>query len=222
MVVLGCDPSISDFGWAVLDVDTDGSADLLDSGRIRTSSDQLDVMRYRVHRRRIGELFEKHADNVDAVGVEQPPPQASYSAGLWPLWVFCSEECLENRVDQFNFSPSTLKANVRSVLGESGRMRKKHMKRAASILLDMEEDESINHNVADAVHVGHAAARLAQLITGEIHDSDLSDREAEFLVKHRTKRNGDLKLSGMIYKEDDRYRLWKSPKYDHLYEDVRT
>lgn len=219
MFVLGLDPSLTDTGWSKLWMDPDGTAELADSGRIRTSSDQPDTIRYLTQRDELRELISD--PDLDAVSTEQPPPSASYSAGLYPMFIYVKTWALYNRLDVAQFTPSVLQADVRRRLGKSGRSTsKKDMVEAACMILD-EHEHRPNHNIADSVHAGYKGGRLFQLIYGEITDDDLTKRERKSFLKIVNHRDGTRTLKGDIYKEgDDRhstYTRFTSPKYDYLY-----
>lgn len=215
MLILGCDPSLTDHGWSVIRYEND-KLELLDSGRIRTKSKELQVVRYERHWEEFEALLEKH--QPDYVGMEIPPPQASYSAGLYPIWVRMASLCKQYRIPYATWMPSSLKSYAKEILDDpkAKKLFKSDMVEAAQILLDSKA--RINHNIADSIIVNAMTFKLWSVVEGVLEESDLSEKEKHLLTRVHTKRTGEVEKKGMVYKEGDMYFNLKDPKYDYLYE----
>lgn len=218
MFVLGVDPGLDEGGWCKIWMEPNEPVRLVDSGRIRTNTDQPNTVRYLLHRDTLQRLISD--PDLDVVSVEQPPPQSSYSAGLYPIFIFTKLLSMYHRVDLAYFTPTVLKADARHVLGKDGRgMSKKEMKEAAEILVG--DGTDFNHHIADAIHAAYTGGRLYQLIYGDITDEDLTEREDYSFTKIVNHRDGTTTYKGAVYKQGDShestYTRFTSPKYDHLY-----
>jgi hypothetical protein len=223
MIVLGCDPSLTDFGWIVIDTEKEGSDHIVGEGRIRTDSDTLEIERYLKHRREIGEIVEEY--DIDYAGIEKPPPNSSWSAGLYPIWMYAFEHFYHQRIPFVILMPPGLKAFAREVLDDSGKMSKQDMKDAATKLMGGEYPGKgkLNHNVADAYLEAHYAGRFKKLIEGEIEEDDLTEKEKYKFTRTVTKRKtGRVQKKGILYKEGEKHYALDDPKYDSHYESQKT
>lgn len=220
MKVLGCDPSLGDFGWVVIDTEEDGEDHLVAHGRIRTDSDDLYIKRYLKHKESLKEIVGEH--EPDYAGIEKPPPNSSWSAGLFPIWMYASEVFFKNRLPFCIIGPPGLKAFARRVLNDSGKMHKQDMKEAAEKLMDGYEGK-LNHNVADAYLEAHIAGRFKKLLDGQLEEEDLTDWEQDKFTKTvKTRKTGRIRKEGMAYKEGEKHYAYDDPKYDHHYEEQKT
>lgn len=216
MIVLGCDPSLTDHGWTVIDYSLPPEERLLDSGRIRTKSKEFFTRRYRKHWEGVEAVFERYSP--DYVGIEIPPPQASWSAGLYPIWIKIADICTERRVPFATWMPTTIKAYARDILGDTGKMFKSDMVDAA---LEIQPYEGrLNHNIADSILINHLSYRLRLLILGRITENELTEKERYIFTRTVTRRKtGKVDKLGMIYKEGEMYYNLDTPDYDYLYEE---
>ena len=204
MKVLGFDPSLTNFGWAVY-----GEPSLI-GGRFQTSAQTLFVDRYVDLRDKVSEIV--HQTGVSRVGVEYPIFGESYSPGLYGLFLYTCEALRKERCDVVFFSPGQGKAQARDVLGrpKGWKMMKPDMVEAAK--LDSGCSGRLNHNIADAYWIARTAARFWQLHDGILAIEDLSLVErSQFLKVHtyqRGKRQGQTVESGILYREDERFFTW--------------
>lgn len=216
MIVLGCDPSLTDSGWAVLDLSKEGSERFIASGRIRSKSDELFIVRYARPRDEFAKLMDKY--EPDFVSIEKPQHNSSWSAGLYPIWINIADQSFERRIPFVTFLPSQIKAYARGILDDSGKMFKSDMVDAAKMILDTKE--SMNHNIADAILIGWLGGRLKMLIDEKIEEKDLSKKEQYMFTRTITRRaTGRVDKVGMLWKEGDAYYSLKKSKYDPLYEE---
>lgn len=219
MVVLGVDPSLTDTGWAVLDIDKEGSERLIASGRIKTEADEFFVVRYARPRDEVAKLMDEY--DPDYVSIEKPQHNSSWSAGLYPIWISISEECHKRRIPFATFLPPQIKAYARDILDDSGKMFKSDMVDAAKMLLNYKG--KLNHNVADAVIIGWIGGRLRLLIDRKITEDDLTKKEQYMFTRTiKRRKSGRVDKVGMLWKEGDSYFNLNDEKYDPLYEDEAT
>lgn len=217
MIVLGVDPSLTDTGWAVLDMSKKGEDCLIASGRIKTKSKDFFVMRYARLREGIKEVVEEY--EPDYVGLEIPPHNASWSAGLYPIWISFAEICFNHRIPFATFLPTRIKSYARGILDDSGKMFKSDMVDAAMKLLDAKT--RMNHNIADAIIIAWLAWRLRLLMLNKIEEKDLTTREKHMLTKTVTRQaTGREDKVGILYREGDKHYELDSSKYDDLYDDL--
>jgi hypothetical protein len=218
MLVLGLDPAIKNVGWVVLDVEADGRVWVEEYGCSTTKTDQPNTFRYILQESRIREVFDRH--DVDAISVEQPQPNDSYSAGLYPIYIAYKRLALMSRTNISYFVPSVLKADGRDILSRKGSDGSKEMMVEAADCL-VEGTYDFNDHEADAIHAAYKGARLFQLVYGRISPDELTEREETSLLKVVNHRDGTVTRKGAVYKEgDDRhttYTMFELPKYDFLY-----
>lgn len=215
MLVLGSDPSLTDHGWCVVDYADPENPVLVDSGRFRTKSKDFFTRRYRKHYEGFHSLMVKY--KPDYVGLEIPPPQASWSAGLYPIWIGISDICTELRVPFATWMPSSVKAYARDILGDSGKMFKSDMVDAAKIVLPI--TGNLNHNIADAILINKMSYRFAALFNGHITEDELTEKECYLYTRTITRRKtGTVEKKGMIFKEGEMFYDLPHPKYDYLYQ----
>ena len=216
MRVLGLDPSLTDFGWALVDLEASGKDFLVDKGRIKTKSKDFYVTRYVKHREGVEQILDKYDPGY--VGIEKPPHNASWSAGLYPIFISTSEVCWRNRMPFATFLPTQVKAFARDILDEKGRMTKHHMVDAAIKLMDNKWRDYLNDNIADAMIIAFGAGRLKLLIDGTIEEEDLTDKEKDRFTKTiKRRKTGNIDKVGMFYKEGDAYYNLDDDKYDSMY-----
>jgi Holliday junction resolvasome RuvABC endonuclease subunit len=215
-VVLGFDPSLTSSGWAVLAVSKDESY-LLDSGIFRSKSEESFPERYYYFHK----MFETCASlyKPSFIGVEKPQHDASWSAGLYPLWASVSHFSIKDRTPFVAFMPSQIKLLGRILLGrDGGDMSKGDMVDAAHKIIQYRVKD-VNHNVADAIVAAYGTLRLSLVLEGVLDESSMNKKESDFFLKTiKRRKTGKVEGTGLIYKEGDAYLNLNDPKYDVLYE----
>jgi len=223
MIVLGLDPSLSNFGWAVHDSAEVGRKKCPHRGRFQTSSRTLFIDRYVDLRTRLCALLEEHT--IHWVGVEYPVFNATYSPGLYGLFLYTCEALRTQKCDVVFFSPGQGKAQAREVLGRprGWKMMKPDMIEAACFDLQdstahesfvgrVLRDTSWRHDEADAYWIARTAARFWLLQDGAISESDLTPLESkQFLEIHtytRGRRLREVEARGILYRENERFFRW--------------
>jgi len=226
MRILGLDPSLTGFGWVLLDtIEGDGDrATHLKHGTFKTNKRTPMPWRYKSLRESLAALIQaEHHEGtgIDFVGIEHPPFSASYSLGLYALYMDIWEVLLDARLPFVLYLPSQLKAYARRRLGEKGKMSKQDMKDLFLEIFDYEG--RFNNNVADAGICGFMASRFALLIRGHISEDDLLDYEQDMYTKNTVSRKtGKERFEGYIFNEgeDGKYIDYPSAQYDSLYENA--
>ena len=206
MLVLGCDPSLTNFGWAVHDDSAQGAERCVARGRIQTSPKDLEISRYAHLRASLRNLIQTH--KPDRLSLEYPVFNSLYSEGMYGLFLFTWEAIWREHSDVVFFSPGQLKAHARIVLGrpKGWKMGKGDMVQAAQ--LDTAGGRW-NHNEADAYWAAWAGARFWRLYDGDLTTEDLTPVEKhQFLKIHtfsRGKRAGKTERKGLLFREGQRF-----------------
>lgn len=211
MRILGFDPSLTNFGWALHDTDSVKPTRCLERGRFQTSAKTLFVDRYIDLRSRVTELVQRVG--VTRLGVEYPVFHDLYSEGMYGLFLYTCEALKAAKVDVVFFSPGQAKAHARFVLGrpKGWKMEKPDMVEAAKFDAG---GGKWNHNEADAYWIARTAGRFWMLMDGVLKESDLTDIEhKQFMDIHtysRGKRAGETVERGVRYREDERFFRWST------------
>jgi Holliday junction resolvasome RuvABC endonuclease subunit len=205
--IVGFDPSMTNFGWVVLDEGHTKEPSLVARGRFQTKSKQLFIARYTYLRDQVIELLAEY--DPDNVSCESPIFNDLYSEGMYALFMYVNEAVWKAEKDIVFFSPGQLKKLAKTVLKRPKvwKMEKEDMVQAAKRLLNVRKN--INHNEADAVWAGRAGARFFALINELIDEGDLIAAERDMFIKTHTfirgKRAGQTVRSGLVFKENKRY-----------------
>lgn len=218
MRVLGLDPSLTNFGWALHDTETHRgtAARLLARGRFQTPAKMEFIDRYVSQRERLVELIKLH--QPDRVGLEFPVFDQMFSEGMYGLFLFVSEALKTSRCDVVFWSPLQIKAHARDSLVDSEgnparpkgwKMDKVDMVEAAGM------DTGIsrwNHNEADAYLAAVLAGRFWKLFDGTLSEADLTPTEARYFLEVkeflRGKMAGKTVKKGVMFRENDRFFSW--------------
>ena len=212
--VLGLDPSMTNFGWALHD--TDGPDRCLSSGRFQTSSKTLFIDRYVDLREQMTALLHrmKSEHGIIRVGCESPVFGESYSEGLYGLYLYNCEAMRSVGVDVVFLSPGQIKEHAFHFLKrpKGWKMNKPDMVEAAK--LDAGMTKNLNHNEADAYWAARIAGRFWQLHAWALSMDELTPTERrQFGLIHtysKGKKAGDTERKGILYREDERFFLWGS------------
>lgn len=210
MKILGLDPSLTNFGYALHDTDADASARCLLRGRFQTPANMAYVDRYVSQRESLRALIQQ--TQPDAIGIEYPVFDNLYSEGMYGLFLYSSEALRLERKDVVFFSPGQIKAHARLRIDRppKWKMDKPDMVEAAKT--DTGGVGRWNHNEADAYWVAVVAGRFWKLQRGILTETDLTPLEhQQFLKEHtftRGKRAGRTVQQGIAYREDERFFLW--------------
>lgn len=210
MKVLGLDPSLTNFGYALHDTEGVAGDRCLLRGRFQTEAKMAYVDRYISQRESLRELIQR--TQPDAVGIEYPVFNDLYSEGMYGLFLYSSEALRIEQKDVVFFSPGQVKAHARLRIDRppKWKMDKPDMVEAAKV--DTGGTGRWNHNEADAYWVASVAGRFWKFHRGLIVEADLTPLEQQqFLKEHtftRGKQAGRTVRSGISYREDERFFLW--------------
>ena len=211
MLILGLDPSLTNYGWALHDT----SAPVGDTkrcparGRFRTPAKMEFIERYKAQRESLRALIREH--RPDRVGIEFPVFDNLWSEGMYGLFLYSCEALRAERMDVVFWSPLQAKAHARDSLDrpKGWKMDKLDMCEAAK--LDAGGGRW-NHNEADAYLVGRLAGRFWEFHAGTLAEGGLTPTEARYFTKvHTYKRGrkaGKTVRKGVIYRESDRFFMW--------------
>ncbi len=207
MRVLGIDPSLRAYGWAVHDSSETGVMRMVASGHEGTLPSSVPVARFMHFRALIQDLLRVHDPEV--VGIESP----AYGAGPFQtihfgLMMFSLEAIFERRKDVVLFDPATLKSLVKGTKAvKKGGMTKLDMQRF--VLKDTSGSFLVDNNEADAYCVALFAGRLASLLSGAIRPDELSENErSTFVMKSSRRKTGKgvrVKRTAHVFRENSRY-----------------
>lgn len=223
MYILGLDPSLTGFGWCLIDTNQSGREMVISYGVLSSLASTFLPKRYRDLTGELDQVIReeciKHAIKIDFVGIEHPPYSASYSMGLYALYVYTVGVIMDHRLSFVYFLPTQIKAFARGILGDTGTMFKSDMKDAMVACLGGEWKGRLNNNVADAFLVAFHAGRFKSLLDGHLREEDLTRQEAQAFTKvEHKKRKGTTEEKGLIFKKDERYFLLNEDNYNYIYE----
>lgn len=212
MKVLGCDPSLTNFGWALHDSTAPvGTPDrCVVRGRLSTPAKMEFVSRYIHQRECLRALIQEH--KPDAVGIEYPVFDNLYSEGMYGLFLYTCEALRAERMDVVFWSPLQVKAHARATIDRPPKwvMDKVDMVEAAQ----KDCAARMNHNEADAYLVAVLSARFWAFYKGDITLHDLTPIEAKYFCDVHTftkgKKAGKTEQRGVIYRESDRFFRWSN------------
>lgn len=209
MLVLGLDPSLRSFGWALHDTEASGRARCPARGRLKTGSDDLYIDRYISHRESVFSLIQDLCP--DKIALEYPIFGDFYSEGLYGLFLYCSEAIKLARKDVVFFANTQTKALAKRTLNrpKGWKIGKPDMIESAKLDTGGGRWSS---DEADAYMAALLGSRFWGLKEGLVQESGLSPFEfrmfSEISEYVRGKKKGKLKHKGMVHREGERYFLW--------------
>lgn len=213
MLVLGLDPSLTNYGWALheTNVPAGHAARCILRGRWQTPAKMEFVDRYITQRERLRELIRVH--EPDKVGIEFPIFNDIWSEGMYGLFLYSCEALKTESCDVVFWTPTQVKAHARELITRppGWKMDKVDMVEAAKTNTG---GGSWNHNEADAYLVGVMSGRFWQFYAGQLQEDELTPKEVQFFTRVHTfirgKKAGKTVKTGMIHREDDRFFAWGS------------
>ncbi len=212
MRVLGLDPSLRAYGWAIHDTDATGQSRCVERGRYSTAADMTFVDRYTFMRDTLRELIRRTLP--DKVGIESPFFGGTFSEGMYGLFLYSNEALKLERRDVVFFSPLQVKAHARESLGRPDKWKMMKPDMVAAVKHDLGGGKNVNHNEADAYLVARLAGRFWSYLDGSLLDTGLTPEErklfSEVHTYQRGKKAGKTERKGLVYREEDRYFRWSS------------
>lgn len=211
MIVLGLDPSLTAYGWALHDTEAEGRDRCVVRGRFQTKPRQFpdEIARYMHLRESLAAKIEEL--DPDAVGLEHPVMNEDYSEGMYGLFLFSMEAIKSQAKDMVLIGPPQVKKFAKDLLDrpKGWSMGKMDMCMAAA------EDAgggSWDHNEADAYLIGVFAGRFWNFYVGDLSEDELTKYEKKTFTHIRTitkgKRAGRTEVKGFLHREGDRFFLW--------------
>lgn len=211
MLVLGLDPSLTNYGWALHDTTAPvGDASRCPGrGRFRTPSKMEFIERYLYMRASLCALIQEH--QPDRVGIEFPIFNDLWSEGMYGLFLYSCEALKSQACDVVFWSPMQVKAHARDSIDRppKWKMDKADMVEAARTDTG---GGRWNHNEADAYLVGKLASRFWLFHEKSIAEGGLTPLENRYFTEVkkyiRGKKAGREVRRGIIHRENDRFFIW--------------
>jgi len=212
MLVLGLDPSLTGFGWALVEVGTASQVTSPARGTWRTKKGDFPsfIDRYIFLRGKVRELLLLHP--IEKVGIESPTFGQESSSQMHSLFTFSLEALRESFLDTVLIGNTQSKALVRRYLDRPGEwtMSKLEMKKAAGKITG--DPKNWSGDSADAFWAGYLAARFWLFFQKEIDVKALTAYEkkafTEIQKPKKGKKAGSQIKKGLLHRENDRFFLW--------------
>ena len=212
MKVLGLDPSLTAFGWAVCDLSQTGASRCVARGRYHTTAKDLFVDRYIYLREQVETLVREQ--KPDFVGLESSVFHAHQSEALYALFTNVCEALKKSKMDVVFLTPPQVKAHARLFLGRPQSpkwvMKKPDMIEAARA--DTGGKGRWTGDEADAYWVASISSRFWQFYKGDLIESDLTSEELQHFCHVHTytkgARAGQVVKQGLIHRKGERFYLW--------------
>ena len=189
--VLGCDLSMTSFGWFLHDDKKKYSY-----GRFKTEpKDGIDIRRLMIQRDRFVNLINTY--KIDHIGIEQPFLRSFNTEKLYALHQFILEVCYTRHIRIVYITP----AQIKQYSTGNSKAEKNDIVFKTKKVLGLVR-EKINNDEADAYWVGVLAKKFWQLYYGEIQEKDLSESERFIFIKNKSKK------PGILYKKNESFFLF--------------
>lgn len=207
MPIAGFDPSLTHFGWVILDDDKEGKDALLEYNTFRTDpSEGLLIQRLIKQRERVRRLLKDK--NIWFVSMEAPILQDWSTELLFALNQFLHEVFLDLGIYLIYIQPLSLKKLAIPGMNPSD-ATKNHMIHAAKTELE-KHGRRFSEHVSDAYFAAKTGSRFFNWnFKKKIKDKDLSPEEWNlFCGKHtftRGKKKGYTEYKGIIYRINDQF-----------------
>jgi len=206
MAIAGLDPSITHFGWTLVD-ESEGGVALLESGTFKTNpKDGLLVQRLIMQRERVRHFIQSRS--IRFISMESPYFMDFSTEMLFALNQFIHEVFLDLGVFVLYIPPMRLKKFAVPDVNPQ-EVTKSHVVNAAKSELDKFGKRFSEHE-ADAYFAAKIGYRFYQWhILKSLTDDNLTEDEKQlFCGKHtitRGPRKGITDYTGIIYKENDQF-----------------
>jgi Holliday junction resolvasome RuvABC endonuclease subunit len=206
-MIAGFDPSLTHFGWVLLDEAKQGQDALLGHDMFKTEpSDGLNVQRLITQRERVRKFL---VDNKISFVAMEAPIWESYSTEiLWALNQFIHEVFLNLGIFVIYIQPTSIKKFVYPDK-DPGEITKHHMTHAAKTELGKHGKRFAEH-VADAYFAGKIGWYFYKwYFLKEFKDEDLPEYLQWMFCGKKTfvrgPRKGTTEYHGIIYRENDQF-----------------
>lgn len=240
MRILGLDPSLTNYGWSLVEYEEGSLVQLIDRGRIRTAPGQFPDMvdRYTYMRSQVQELLQR--TNPQACGIESTvfSTRAYFTEGLFALFIMSLEAIKSESKDLVLFAPLQVKSYAKTLIDRPSwwKMEKADMIEVSKTIsdgLDISKDakgrpRKWDHNEADAFIIASFAARFWSLVYGHIKPAEMSDHEHKLFLGGRTRKTID-RSKGILFQEHARHYRWgkttidiERPSTENIVEEARS
>jgi Holliday junction resolvasome RuvABC endonuclease subunit len=207
MVILGLDPSLSAYGFAILKDTELGLNRRVYSKHEATLPSRVPVARFMHFRALVDDMVRVY--QPDLIGIESP----AYDAGVFQtihfgLLQYSLEAAFLHRKDVVLFDPATLKSLVKGTNPNAkGIMTKLDMQKF--VMLDTMDTKMVHDGEADAYCLAYFASRFYKVLDGTLDPADLNPSEYRiFLGKTKTVKTvkGNVKKrTGHAFRENNRF-----------------
>lgn len=209
MRVLGFDPSLTGFGWALYDSEQTGKARCPERGRWKTTAREEFVDRFTGLAQNAHDLIIKL--KPDKVGVESPSFGASRSETMYALFTHVNAAIKKAQCDVVFFAPDQIKLHPKLLLE-----RPSDWKMMKADMIEAAKDDAgggvWSGDAADAYWVAWIAEKFWRLHAGTLTEEELNKVERhQFLHQHtykRGKKKGMTERKGIMFREGERFFLW--------------
>ena len=206
-MIAAFDPSLTHFGWILVNENLSGKESVIDLGTFKTSTDDgLRIQRLLLQRERIRNFLTEKA--VKFVSMEAPIWQDFSTEILFALNQFVHEVFLDLGIFVVYFQPMTLKKVAYP--GENPqKITKHHITHQAKTELE-KHGKRFSEHLADAYFAAKIGVRFYKWhILKELKDEDLTEEERHvFCGKHtftRGAKKGTTEYTGIIYRENEQF-----------------
>jgi len=227
MPIAGFDPSLTHFGWVILDENKEGRESLLDYGVFKTDPrDGLLIQRIIRQRERVRKLLIEK--KVSFVSMEAPYFSDFNTELLFALNQHVHEVFLDLGIYVIYTQPVSLKKiSVPNMNPQE--VTKNHMIHQAKTELGM-QGQRLSEHVADAYFAGKVGRRYFQWnFLKRLSDMDLGENERDlFCGKHtfvKGVKTGLTEYKGIVYRENDQffdYSKQNQKRTIHITEEVKN
>ena len=211
MTIASFDPSLTHYGWVLLDETKEGKEAFLDSGTFKTdTSDGLLVHRLILQRERVRKFLLDN--NIKFVAMEAPYWQDFSTELLFALNQYIHEVFLNLDMFILYIQPQSLKKFACPGV-KTKDITKHHMVHQAKTELEL-HGKRFSEHVSDAYFAGKLGCIFYKwFFLKTLHDEDLSEYLRElFYGKHtfvKGKKKDITEYTGIIYKENDQFFDYK-------------
>jgi hypothetical protein len=213
MYVLGLDPSLRAFGWALHDTRATGKHRCVARGRFETNAKMLFVDRLVFLRESLLEVLEEFWAYELKIGMEQNLYDTHRAVDLGNVFAYTCEALVQHRLDMIRFTPKQIKSQSRHLIDWPTKldMEKAQMVQAAKVDAG---GGRWNHDEADAYHAARVGGRFWELRAGLLSKDDLSPLEHHLFLRTHTfvkgQKKGKTEKTGACHRENDRFFLWSA------------
>jgi len=217
-MIASFDPSMTHFGWVIMDEHQTGKDSVIDFGTFKTDpEDGLRVQRLLMQKERVRKLLSDRG--IKFVVMEAPIWQDFNTEVLFALNQFVHEVFLDQRTFVLYVQPMSLKKAAVPGMNPQ-EIQKHHVVHQAKEELER-HGKRFSEHVADAYFAAKIGAQFYRWhILKELKDSDLTpDEQHMFCGQHtytRGVKKGLTEYTGIIYRENDQFFDYSKPTLKRL------